>query len=276
MHLTYKLGYDEPAKLSDAAEGVGQTVDGTLARYGVFHESCVVRMPRHLSFVEASTLTCSGLTAWNALFGLEGRGPKKGDVIVVQGTGGVSVAALQVSRSWREQNEEREAEVVQFAIAAGATVIATTSSEAKEARLKALGAQHTLNYRATPDWGSKAKALTPGGKGADLIVDVGGAATLAQSLAAIRPDGLIACAGILGDAPDGKMPTMLDGLFAGCIVRGVVIGTRKMFDEMNAFVEAKGIKPVVDERVFKFDEVPQGYRFVDEARHFSKVGIELW
>ena len=87
---------------------------------------------------------------------------------------------------------------------------------------------------------------------------------------------MVACAGILGDAPDGKVPAVLDALFAGCTVRAVMIGTRKMFREMNAFVEAKGIKPVLDERVFKFEEVPEAYKFVEEARHFSKVGIELW
>lgn len=95
-HLTYKLGDDEAAMLVNAAEGVGQAVDGTLQQYGILHESSIVHMPSNLSFVEAATLTCSGLTAWNALFGLEGKGPKKGDVVVVQGTGGVSIAALQV------------------------------------------------------------------------------------------------------------------------------------------------------------------------------------
>lgn len=164
----------------------------------------------------------------------------------------------------------------QFALAAGATVIATTSSAEKEQRLKDLGAHHTLNYRTTPEWGARAKVLTPDRKGAHIVVDVGGASTLAQSLVAVRPGGMVACAGILGEAPDGKTPSVLDGLWAGCIIRGVVIGTRKMFREMNAFVEAKGVKPVLDERVFGFDEVPEAYRYVSEARHFSKVGIELW
>lgn len=95
-HLTYKLGDDEACVISNASDGLGQAVDGTLRQYGVFHESTLVHMPSNLSFVEASTLTCSGLTAWNALYGLESKGPKKGDVVVVQGTGGVSIAALQV------------------------------------------------------------------------------------------------------------------------------------------------------------------------------------
>ena len=95
--MTHKLGDDEPALISDASNGVGQAVDGTLTQYGVFHRSSIVHMPSNLSFVEASTLTCSGLTAWNALFGLESKAPKKGDIVLVQGTGGVSIAALQVS-----------------------------------------------------------------------------------------------------------------------------------------------------------------------------------
>ena len=154
-------------------------------------------------------------------------------------------------------------------------MIATTSSPEKEKRLKDLGAHHTINYRTNPDWGSAIKLLIPDGKGAHLIVDVGGASTIAQSLAAIRPDGVIACAGVLGDAPDGKIPTVLDALWVSCTVRAVIIGTRKMFRDMNAFVEAKGVKPFVDERLFGFDEVPDAYRFMEQARHFSKVGIEL-
>ena len=165
---------------------------------------------------------------------------------------------------------------MQFAVAAGATVIATTSSAAKELRLKDMGAHHTINYRTTPDWGAVVKSLTPNNKGADIIVDVGGASTVAQSLIAVRPDGLVACAGVLGDAPDGKVPTVLDGLWAGCTVRAVIIGTRKMFRAMNAFVEEKGVKPVLDERVFGFEEVPEAYRYMTDAKHISKVGIELW
>lgn len=99
VHLTYKLGDNEPALISDASNGVGHAVDGTLRQYGVFHKSSIVHMPSSLSFVEASTLTCSGLTAWNALFGLESKAPKRGDFVLVQGTGGVSIAALQVPSS---------------------------------------------------------------------------------------------------------------------------------------------------------------------------------
>lgn len=131
-----------------------------------------------------------------------------------------------------------------------------------------------MNYRTMPDWGSHVKELTPDKKGAHIIVDVGGLSTIAQSLIAVRPDGVVACAGVLGNAPDGKIPTVLDGLWAGCIVRAVILGTRKMFREMNAFVEAKGIRPVVDE-VFQFEKVPEAYRYMTDAKHFSKVGIEL-
>lgn len=264
--------------LSDAAEGVGQTVDGTLRQYGVFHESTIVHMPSNLSFVEAATLTCSGLTAWNALFGLESKAPRKGDVVVVQGTGGVSIAALQVCL-----------------LAAAAILMRTHSRLQRTVRRRGRCHRHSHNKLRCqgettertgcpphtqlphhPRVGAKTKELTPDGKGAHLIVDVGGASTVAQSLIAVRPDGVVACAGVLGDAPDGKIPTVLDGLWAGCIVRAVIIGTRKMFREMNAFVEAKGVRPVVDERVFGFEEVPEAYRYMSEAKHFSKIGIELW
>lgn len=127
--------------------GLGGGLDGTLRQYGVFNENGLVSSPTTLNPIEASTLSCAPVTAWNALYGLEGRVLKPGHVVLTQGTGGVSLAAAQ------------------FAIAAGATVIATTSSESKAKKLKELGAHHVINYKETPNWGEEAKKLTPGGLG---------------------------------------------------------------------------------------------------------------
>lgn len=154
-----------------AATGVGGVVDGALARHGVYDETGLVAIPPSLSYTEASTLPCAALTAWNALYGLKQLMP--GDVVLTQGTGGVSTFALQ------------------FALAAGATVIATTSSKEKAETLKKLGAHHVINYKETPEWGSEAKKLTPGGEGVTHVVEVGGPTTMAQSLKSIKIDGVI-------------------------------------------------------------------------------------
>ncbi|OJJ99724.1 hypothetical protein ASPACDRAFT_60558 [Aspergillus aculeatus ATCC 16872] len=247
----------EPVTFADIGSGLGQRIDGTLRPYAVFHQTALVKMPSSLSFVEASTLTCAALTAWNALFGLSSRAPKKGDVVLVQGTGGVSVIALQ------------------FALAAGATVIATTSSDTKAQRLQALGAHHVLNYRRNPKWGKSARQLTPDGKGVHLVVDVGGLSTVSQSLKAVRPEGVIAMTGLLGGAPDSNVNTLIDCLVNLCTVRGVLLGTREQFEEMNRFIEEHRIQPAIDERVFGFEEVEEAYQYMDEQRHFSKVCVRI-
>lgn len=217
-------------------------------------------MPKGLSYVEASTLPCAALTAWNALFGLkrERSNLGKGDVVLVQGTGGVSVIAMQ------------------FALALDATVIATTSTEAKAQRLSALGAHHVINYKTDPNWGETAKRLTPERKGVDVVVDVGGLATLTESLKAVRPEGLISVTGVLGGSSDALQTSNLLGCLVNvCVARGVVLGTREQFDDMNRFVEEKKVKPVVDEKVFGFEEVKEAYKYMKEQRHFSKISITI-
>ncbi|KAK3948341.1 zinc-type alcohol dehydrogenase-like protein-like protein [Pseudoneurospora amorphoporcata] len=235
--------------------GLGQNLDGTLATHGVFPESCLCKLPGDLSFEEAATLTCSGITAWNALMGLEGKKVRAGDWVLVQGSGGVSVAALQ------------------FAVAAGAVVVATTSSEEKGARLRALGASHVINYRQLPEWGAAAKKLTPGGHGFDIVVDVGGDATLGQALQAVRIDGLVVVAGIIGGSSEAV--PLMSVLSTLCVVRGVVLGTRQMMADMIAFAAEKGVKPALDTEVFSLAEAKAAFKRLEEQKHFSKVVIRI-
>ncbi|KAI9739027.1 MAG: hypothetical protein M1834_007239 [Cirrosporium novae-zelandiae] len=253
------IAENEVVTLNHIENGLGEHLDGTLCQYGVFHESCLVRMPSNLSFLEASTLTCSALTAWNALYGLPSKAVKKGDVVLTQGTGGVSIAALQ------------------FAVAAGATVIATTSSDAKAVRLTSLGARTVINYKTHPNWGEEAKRLTPNGKGVDIVVDIGGLNTLPESLKAVSAGGLVIVGGLVAGIGSkfGSPPTLLECLWKVCTVRGIVLGTKVQFRDMVAQIESKGIKPVVDEKVFGLKDVKEAYQFLKQQKHFSKVVIEI-
>ncbi|KAF7196734.1 Zinc-type alcohol dehydrogenase-like protein [Pseudocercospora fuligena] len=234
--------------------GVGGVVDGTLRQYGSYDEQGLVHAPSNLDFVEASTLTCAGLTAWNALYGLKQLMP--GDWVLTEGTGGVSIFALQ------------------FAKAAGAKVIATTSSAAKGDRLKKLGADHVLNYKEDTNWGETAKKLT-GGRGVQHVVEVGGPNTLTQALKAIAIDGVISIIGFLGGVKGEGQPSMIDALMNICTIRGVLVGSRHQFEDMNRAVEANNIKPVVDESIFKLDQVPEAYQYQWDQKHFGKVGIKI-
>ncbi|CAG7923299.1 unnamed protein product [Penicillium olsonii] len=256
-HLISQLPSSEAPGFSNINTGLGQHLDGTLRNHGIFHESALVPMP-DLSFLEACTLTCSGLTAWNALFGLSDHAPGKGSTVLVQGTGGVSIAALQ------------------FALAAGATVIATTSSEVKAERLRSLGAHHVINYRTSHAWGDVAKSLTAESNGVDIVVDVGGLSTLPQSFKAVRKNGVIAVTGLLGQAEDqAAIPSIMDCLMNVCTARGILLGTRDQFHDMNRFITEKGIRPVVDDKVFGFQETKEAYEYLQQQKHFSKVCIGL-
>lgn len=154
-------------------------------------------------------------------------------------------------------------------------MIATTSNDEKATRLKDLGAHHVINYRKQPDWGEKAKALTKDGKGVDLVVDVGGASTLQQSLKAVCVNGLISATGVLGDGSDGKVPTIIDCIFSCCTARGLFLGSRRQFNEMNRFIETHDIKPTLDSKIFDMASVKEAYTFLMEQKHFSKIGISF-
>lgn len=234
--------------------GLGGTRDGVLAQYGVFNEHGLVSMPSNLSYEEASTLPCAALTAWNALYGLKPVLP--GQVVVTQGTGGVSIFALQ------------------FAKAAGATVIATTSSASKADVLKKLGADHIINYKEVPNWGEKAKALTPNGEGAHHVVEVGGAPTMAQSLKAIRLDGVISVIGFIAGQAE-KEPSFLEVLSNICVVRGIFVGSRNQMEDMNRAIEALNVKPVVDKKIFALDDLKEAYQYMWDQKHFGKLVIKI-
>ncbi|KXH34758.1 zinc-containing alcohol dehydrogenase [Colletotrichum simmondsii] len=251
-----RCGDDELPIYQDIIEGLGQTIDGTLQSEGIFTETGLVRVPKSLGWPEAATLTCSGLTAWNALFGLKGREPRSGTWVLVQGTGGVSIAALQL------------------AVAAGATVVATTSSAEKEERLKALGASHTISYRENPeDWGVKTRSFTPKQAGFDIVVDVAGNDSLSQSLTAVKTNGVVVSAGLVGGK--AEVVPMLAALMRPCIVRGVVLGSRAQFRDMVRFLEEKNVKPVIDDKTFELAEAKAAYARLKEKKHFSKIVIKI-
>ncbi|KAK9418890.1 hypothetical protein SUNI508_07662 [Seiridium unicorne] len=242
-----------PVTTAAAGTGLGGVLDGTLRQYGVFNENGLVRAPKNLSHIEASTLTCAALTSWNALYGLKPLKP--GDTVLVQGTGGVSIFALQ------------------FATAAGANVIATTSSKDKVETLKKLGAHHVINYKEDQNWGKTAKSLTHNEQGVDHIIEVGGAGTLEQSLAAIRFEGVISIIGFLGGAKPKS--TILECLNNICTTRGVYVGSKALMEDMVAAIEANDIHPVVDKNVFTLDKTRDAYEYMWKQSHFGKVAIKI-
>jgi NADPH:quinone reductase-like Zn-dependent oxidoreductase len=227
---------------------LGGPRDGVMQEYLVLDQDGVVKAPAHLDAVQAATLPCAAVTAWSALV-REGR-IKAGDVVLVQGTGGVSLFALL------------------FARLHGARVIATSSSDDRLQRLKAMGADHVVNYRSTPDWHRVAREVT-GGAGVDLVVEVGGADTLESSVRAVRTSGTIALIGVLSGA------TSQLGL--GAVVtrnvrlQGVTVGSRAVFEDMARAVELHRIEPPVEGRLFAFEDVGAAIAAMPAGRHFGKV-----
>ncbi|KAH8172481.1 zinc-binding dehydrogenase domain-containing protein [Sarocladium implicatum] len=239
----------------NAREMMGMGMDGTLRTHGVFSENTLITAPESLDWLQASTLTCTYISAYNALFGVEGHKAGPGKRVFVQGTGGVSIAALQLAK------------------AAGAEVIATTSSDDKAAKLTALGASHIVNYRTSADWGQKARALTPNNIGFDIVIDIGGNETLPQSLAAIRVDGLVTVIGGVG-SQDQPVP-LFATLIHTCIVRGIISGSKAQYKELVRFIDEKKIVPVIDDEVFELAQAKDAYRKLDEKKHFAKVVMRI-
>jgi len=229
------------------ASALGGAVDGVLAEEVVLKADGVVPVPAHLSAIEAATLPCAALTAWNAL--VEVGRLKAGDTVLLLGTGGVSIFALQ------------------FATAMGARVILTSSSDAKLERARAMGAAETVNYKANPDWQKAVLDLT-GGRGVDVTVEVGGPGTLARSVEATRVAGRIALIGVLtGGTID---PTLI--MRKSITLQGVYVGSRRMFREMNKALALHSIKPVIDHTV-PFADAKAAYHAMEAAGHFGKIVI---
>ena len=240
--------FDGGPSASNRRLALGGTRPGVLQELMVLDAESVSRIPDHLSFEEAATLPCAGLTAWRALFD-EAR-IRPGQTILVQGTGGVSIFALQ------------------FAKLAGATVIVTSSSDAKLERARTLGADHTINYRTVAEWG-KAAADWAGG-GVDHVVEVGGKDTFQQSIEAVRVGGTILVIGVLsGFSQQIAMPSLFS---KNLHVIGLSVGSRRMFENMVAAIARNHIKPVVD-RTLGFAEVPDALRLMQQAGHFGKIAI---
>jgi NADPH:quinone reductase-like Zn-dependent oxidoreductase len=240
---------DGPCTAEAMASAMGGEIDGVLAEEANLKAGGLVKIPEHLSFAEAATLPCAGLTAWRALVAV-GR-LKAGDTVLLLGTGGVSIFALQ------------------FATLMGARVIITSSSDEKLARARELGAWQTVNYRTTPDWEKPVLEMT-GGRGVDLTVEVGGAGTLEKSIAATRIAGTIGFIGVLAGGQVNPRPIMSKSL----TVQGIYVGSRNLFRDMNRAIAAAGLRPVID-RTFAFDEAPQAYRAMQAAGHFGKLVIEI-
>ncbi|KAI5803359.1 putative zinc-containing alcohol dehydrogenase [Peziza echinospora] len=235
--------------------GLGGVLDGTLREYGVLPETGLVHIPKGATWEEAATLSCAALTSWNSLFGL--RQLKPGEYVLIQGTGGVSIFGLQ------------------FAKAAGAKVVCTTSSAAKAKTLKTLGADHVINYKETPEWGPLARSYTPDNTGFDHIIEVGGPNTLAQSLKCVKLEGIISMVGFVAGDKDKRNLGFMEILDNVCTIRGLLVGSRAQMKDMVRAMEANGIKPVVDKRVFKFEETKEAYQYMWDQKHFGKVVIRI-
>jgi NADPH:quinone reductase-like Zn-dependent oxidoreductase len=230
---------------------LGGPLDGVLAERVLLAAQGVVAIPDSIDDATASTLPCAGVTAWNAVFKV-GR-VRPGDCVLVLGTGGVSLFALQLARL------------------AGARVVVTSSSDAKLERARRLGAWETLNYRSEPEWERRVRELT-GGRGADLVVEVGGGGTLARSLAALRPGGAAAVIGVLS-GHDGALD-LRPILMRRLRVEGVMVGSRADLEALVSAVDLHGLRPRID-RELSFEEAPEAFRELERARHSGKLVIRV-
>ncbi|AEI65755.1 zinc-binding dehydrogenase family oxidoreductase [Corallococcus macrosporus] len=230
---------------------LGGPLDGALADTVLLHEDGAVPTPAYLSDEEAATLPCAAVTAWSAL--VTHGAIKAGDTVLLQGTGGVSIFALQIARLM------------------GARIIITSSHDAKLARARTLGAHDGINYVTTPDWDKAARALT-GGVGVDHVVEVGGAETFEKSLRAVRPGGTVSVIGVLSGGA-GAVP-LTPILMQNLRVQGIFVGHRQSFEALNRAFTLHAVRPVVD-RVFDFSEARAAFEHLKSGAHFGKVVIRV-
>ena len=220
-----------------------------LREFAAFDEQSLVRIPENLSYDEAATLPCAAVTAWNALV-VSGK-LKPGEKVLTQGTGGVSVFA------------------VQFAKMLGAEVFATSSSDEKLEKVRQLGVSEIINYKQTPDW-DKAVLERTDKTGVDHIVEVGGAGTLPKSLNAVKIGGHIALIGVLTAGEVNPISILMKSIK----VQGIFVGSRRMFEEMNLAIELNNLKPVID-KTFAFEEIRDALKYMESAQHFGKIVISM-
>lgn len=232
-----------------AATALGGSIDGVLAEYMVFDQQGLVHLPEHLSYEEGATLPCAAVTAWNALFGERPLQP--GQSVLLLGTGGVSIFALQ------------------FAKTAGARALITSSSDAKLERAKVLGADECVNHTREPEWQERVRSLT-GGRGVDHVVEVGGAGTLPRSLRAARVGGSVHLIGVL----TGGQIDPITIMHRAVVLRGVRVGSRELFEAMNRAIGFHQIHPEID-RVFPFEAAKDAYRHLESQQHLGKVVIRF-
>jgi NADPH:quinone reductase-like Zn-dependent oxidoreductase len=242
-----------PLTAAKAKGALGGDIDGMLAEEVVLRETGLVRIPEHLSFAEAATLPCAGVTAWNAL---KAGGVRPGSTVLVQGTGGVSIFALQLAKLM------------------GARVLGISSSDEKLERARGLGLDAGLNYRERPEWDRWAADET-GGEGVDLVVEVGGAGTLARSLKAIRTGGTVAQVGVLAqgaEANPAPFPVPLI-LHKTAHLQGIYVGSRADFEEMNRALALAKLRPVYEE--FDWAETPAVLKRMEVGGHFGKLAVSV-
>ncbi len=229
----------------------GDTCDGWLEQFHPFPAEALIRVPEHLTDTQAATLPCAGVTAFSAL---EEGGLEVGDVVVTQGTGGVSLFALQLAK------------------AAGATVILTSSSDEKLAIGQSLGADHLVNYRATPDWEKEVRDRTDG-RGADIVLDIGGADTLGRSVLATRMDGTVAIVGGLGGFGSAEIPVSV-AMTRNIRLVGITVGSVRAHRDLCAAIDAGGITPHIS-HTFGWDEIPEAMRVMQAGEHVGKIAVRL-
>lgn len=241
---------DGPPTREKMKPALGGGIDGVLRERMVFHQEGLVHVPEHLTDEEAAALPCAGVTAWHALF--EHTPARPGDSVLIQGTGGVSILALQLAH------------------AAGLRTIITSSSDEKLERAKKLGATDTINYRSNPNWDDAARRLT--GEGVDHVIEVGGSGTMPRSLRAVRMHGVINVIGVLSGTDAAVSP--LEILASSLRVQGIFVGSRAMFERMNEAVSLHKIRPVVDQ-VFPWTDIKEALRVMETQKHFGKICLKF-
>lgn len=249
--LFFQGWQDGEPNLSKMSRVTGETADGVLQEQWCTKADAVAKVPDHLTDLEVATLPCAALTAWRSVV-VEGQ-VKAGDRVLLQGTGGVSLFALQ------------------FAKLLGAETIITSSSDHKLERARQLGADHCINYKETPKWGKAARELS-GGEGVDLVVEVGGSGTFQESLKAVRIGGHVSVIGVLSGVADVIPIARIMAMNLN--VKGITVGNRKQFDDMCAAIALHRLQPVVGE-VFGFDQAAEGLELMQQGGHFGKICLDF-